>query len=152
MKRTVIFTTVILLAAGIAYLAFAAEHPGEMMSKEAAEKPMMEKQGMMMGQNMMGQGMMGMCPMCQNMMKMMGKDGMMGRGMMGMGMGMCPVHTMMGQCMMSREIVATEDGGVIVMAGNKLLKYDKNLEFVKEVELKIDMQATQSKMQQMMKE
>ena len=84
--------------------------------------------------------------------EMMGK-GMMGQGMMGQGMmGMCPMASMMGQCMMQKEMVAVEDGGVIVMADNKLFKYDKALNLVKEVELKIDTKAMQEKMQQMMKE
>ena len=67
-------------------------------------------------------------------------------------MGMCPMHTMMCHGMMQKELVATGDGGVVVMADNKLFKYDKELNLVKEVELKIDTQAMQSKMQQMMKE
>lgn len=41
---------------------------------------------------------------------------------------------MMGKCSM----VATTDGGVVVMCCNKLLKYDKNLELKKEVEMKTD--------------
>jgi hypothetical protein len=42
---------------------------------------------------------------------------------------------MMGM-MMKKEMVASSDGGVIVLSGNKLLKYDKNLKLVKEVEIK----------------
>lgn len=44
----------------------------------------------------------------------------------------CP---MMG---MGKEMVATSDGGIIVLAGGKLYKYDKDLNLKKEVELKID--------------
>ncbi len=41
-------------------------------------------------------------------------------------------------CMnMPVNIVATSDGGVVVVLGNKLSKYDSNLNFVKEVELKM---------------
>jgi hypothetical protein len=47
-----------------------------------------------------------------------------GKGMMGM--------------MKPSSIVASNDGGVIVMTGNKLQKYDKNLNLVKEVEIKVD--------------
>jgi hypothetical protein len=65
---------------------------------------------------------------------------------------MCPMHMMMCQGMMQKDIVATSDGGAIVMVDNKLLKYDKNLNLVKEVELKIDMKAMQDKMMQMMKD
>lgn len=38
---------------------------------------------------------------------------------------------------MPLNIVATSDGGVVVVLGNKLSKYDSNLNFVKEVELKM---------------
>ena len=40
--------------------------------------------------------------------------------------------------MMNKTMVATNDGGVIVMAGPKLMKYDKDLNLVKEVEIKVD--------------
>ena len=42
---------------------------------------------------------------------------------------------MMMKDMMGKEIVASGDGGVIVLVGNKLLKYDKDLNLVKEVRL-----------------
>jgi hypothetical protein len=124
MKRTMIATMVILLVAGITYFVFAADQPGGMM-----DKGMMAKQAMMDGNDMMHKGMMG---------KMMPQ--------------MCPMHTMMAQGMMHKEIVATSDGGVVVMYDNKLLKYDKDVNFVKEVDLKIDAKAMQEKMQQMMKD
>lgn len=78
---------------------------------------------------------------------MMGK-GMMGKGMMMKGgmMGMCPMHGMM---MGKGGMVATPEGGVIVMAGNKLYKYDKDLNLVKEAEVKMDMAATQRMMSEM---
>lgn len=88
--------------------------------------------------------------------KMMGKEmmpkPMMGKGMPGACPMMCPMHTMMAKCMMHKEMVATEEGGVIVMMGNKLMKYDKDLNMVKEVEMQIDMEAIQKKMQEMQKE
>jgi hypothetical protein len=122
MKRTLIAAMVILLAAGVTYFAYAAD-------------PMMKGKGMMDGNDMMMQ------------------KGMMGQGMMGKTMPMmCPMHTMMCQGMMKKEIVATSDGGVIVMADNKLFKYDKDVNLIKEVELKIDMKAMQDKMMQMMKD
>lgn len=46
----------------------------------------------------------------------------------------------MGMMIDKGEMVATQDGGVIVMAGNKLLKYDKDLKLVKEVYVKTDME------------
>jgi len=72
------------------------------------------------------------------------KPGIMGQGMMGQGMmgqGMIDKGKMMemGKKMMSKSVVATSDGGVVVLIGNKLQKYDKNLELKKEVEIKVDM-------------
>lgn len=79
---------------------------------------------------------------------MEGKDGMMGmmgKGMMdGKMMGMCPMM----KSMMERSVVATSDGGVVVVMGNKLTKYDKDLNVVKEIEQKMDMEG----MQKMMKD
>ena len=49
------------------------------------------------------------------------------------GGGMMPQKGMMQG--MEKSIVASNDGGVIVLAGHKLYKYDKNLNLVKEVEL-----------------
>lgn len=61
---------------------------------------------------------------------MMGGDGKMG----GRGWRMAKMGGMMG----ARTMVASEDGGVIILAGNKLMKYDKDLNLVKEVEIKIE--------------
>jgi hypothetical protein len=61
---------------------------------------------------------------------------------------MCPA---MCKSMMSKSIVATEDGGVSVMAGCKLIKYDKDLNKVKEVPIEMDMETMRTKMQSMMK-
>src|SRR5512135_3503646 len=67
--------------------------------------------------------------------------GMMGGHKMGdkMGKGMMMHNPMMMKMMMPKQMVASNDGGVIVMAGNKLYKYDKNLNLVKETEIKLDM-------------
>lgn len=65
------------------------------------------------------------------------KKKMAGKGMMGHGM------------MAKSGMVATPDGGVIVMAGNKLYKYDKNLNLVKEAEVKVDVEGMQKMMAQM---
>jgi hypothetical protein len=51
--------------------------------------------------------------------------------------------------MMERSVVATSDGGVVVVMGNKLTKYDKDLNVVKEVELKMDMEGMQKMMENM---
>jgi len=56
------------------------------------------------------------------------------RGMKGM------FHRGKGKCdcpMMKASMVVAQDGGVIVLLGNKLSKYDADLNFVKEVEIKL---------------
>lgn len=72
---------------------------------------------------------------------------MMGGGMMdsGKGDGMGSMGTMMG---MMNRLVATSDGGVVVMIGNKLYKYDKNLNLLKEAEIKVDFRGMQRMMEQ----
>ena len=74
--------------------------------------------------------------------KMMKGGGMMGRGGM---MQMCPMHKMM-ESMAVPTLVATKDGGVVVMLGGKLYKYDRNLNLKHEVELKIGMADMQKMM------
>lgn len=84
--------------------------------------------------------------------------GMMGRGMMGRGMMqqgteggmMCPMCGMMMGGMMQKTMAATDDGGVIVAFGDKLIKYDSDLNKVKEVPLELDMNQMHQKMMQMM--
>jgi hypothetical protein len=56
-----------------------------------------------------------------------GKGGMMGNGMMMKCMGMMQ--------QMHSNMVATPDGGVIVSSGGKLIKYDNQLNVVKQVDL-----------------
>ncbi len=68
---------------------------------------------------------------------MMGKGMMMGKPMMS--------HGMMGK----GNMVATQDGGVVVMMGHKLYKYDKDLNLVKEAEVKIDMEGMKKAMAEM---
>jgi hypothetical protein len=61
---------------------------------------------------------------------------------------MCPMcHMMMGKSM-----VATTDGGVVVMIGNKLMKFDKDLNLVKEIKLKMDFEGMEKPMVQPVKE
>ena len=59
----------------------------------------------------------------------------------GMGCPMC--HMNKGMMMEGKKLVATQDGGAILMMGNKLIKYDSQLNIVKEVEIKMDMEAMQ---------
>ena len=80
---------------------------------------------------------------------MMGKaehKQMMHKGMKGMMK--CPFHMTMMKGMMEKKIVETSDGGVVVMTCDKLYKYDKDLNLVKEVELKAveDMKEKMGKM------
>jgi hypothetical protein len=75
--------------------------------------------------------------------------GMMGKAKIGHGMmAMCPNHGMM---MGKGGMVASQDGGVIVMTGNKLYKYDKDLNLIKEAEVKMDMEGMQKMMTEMKK-
>jgi len=66
-------------------------------------------------------------------------------GMGGM-KGPCPMCCMKMKGMMEKEMVATEDGSVVVLAGNKLMKYDKDLELKKETQIKCDMKEACEKM------
>jgi hypothetical protein len=124
MKRIWMITAI--LSVLILSVVFAEDKAGT-KTTEKASMQMSEKKdsGMACCQGMMDKGMMG-----QGMMK----KGMMSQGMMG--------------SMLEKKLVATQDGGVVVWVGNKLIKYDKDLKLVKEVELKVDM----PKMQQKMKE
>ena len=47
------------------------------------------------------------------------------------------------KCMSDKSLVATSDGGVVVLVGQKLIKFDKDLNIVKEVEIKIDIEGMQ---------
>ena len=53
-------------------------------------------------------------------------------------MAMCPMNGMMTGPMTVKSIAATGDGGIFVMAGNKLIRYEKDLNLVKETEVKTD--------------
>ena len=62
---------------------------------------------------------------------------------------MCPRHCMMMMKKMSKSMVATSDGGVVVMSGNRLLKYNKDLELKKEVKIKADSECMEGKAAEM---
>ena len=66
------------------------------------------------------------------------------------GMG-CPMCNMREEMMESKKLVATQDGGAILMIGNKLIKYDASMNVAKEVEIKIDMEAMKNMMDEMKK-
>ena len=65
--------------------------------------------------------------------KEMGKGMMMRKGRQMCPMPSCPVCKMMCRSAMKKALVATSDGGVILMAGCKLIKFDKDLNKVKEI-------------------
>lgn len=57
--------------------------------------------------------------------------------------------------MMPKSMVSSNDGGVIILSGNKLMKYDKDLNLVKEVEIKgggMEMKFDPSQMKDMMQQ
>ena len=66
--------------------------------------------------------------------------------------GMCPLHMALAKSLTNTQIVPGDDGEVIVMAGHKLMKYDKDLELIKAVELDIDIEAARKKMEQIMED
>lgn len=76
------------------------------------------------------------------------------RGMMGNNAMMPMMREMMTQNMMQsmaqEGLVATSDGGLVVLAAGKLMKYDGSLNLVKEVDLKVDYENMQQRMQRMM--
>ncbi len=93
-----------------------------------AEPGMMEEEPMFPEPAMMEEG--PMPPMAEKMGRMHKGMPMAGKGMMCAMCGNCP---MMGKASM----IATDDGGVIVLSGNKLMKYDGDLNLVKEVDIKM---------------
>jgi hypothetical protein len=60
-------------------------------------------------------------------------------------MGMPGMEKMCRSMMGKAQMVATDEGGVIVLAGNKLMKYDADLNLVKEVEVKMPMPSMMGK-------
>ena len=68
------------------------------------------------------------------------KEEMPGMSMDKPGMPMMPGMGKMCPPMMEKtQMVATDEGGVFVLAGNKLMKYDADLNLVKEAEVKMPM-------------
>ena len=74
-----------------------------------------------------------------------GMDGMMGGGTSG---GMMDGMSCSECAMMHTAVAATNDGGVIVAAAGKLIRYDAALKKVSEVDIDIDWNAASQKMQQ----
>jgi len=92
------------------------------------------------GMNQPGMNQPGMAP---------GEDQGMKKGRMGLmpPMGCPKMHEMM-----NRTVVATSDGGVVVVIGDRIIKYDKDLNVVKEAEIKMDAGAMHKKMLEMKKD
>ena len=74
-----------------------------------------------------------------------GNGGMMGGGIGG---GMMDNTSCSGCAMMHTAVAATSDGGVIVAAAGKLIKYNAALKKVNEVDIDVDWNAANQKMQQ----
>ena len=108
------------------------EHPG--MAMTSSDSPAMSQGGMS-------------CPMMQGMDKD-AKAGMMQK-MKKMG-NMQDMQKCRMECMLNGTMVATSDGGVVVLIGNKLTKYDKNLNMVKQTEIMLE-PADMKKMMEEMK-
>jgi len=66
----------------------------------------------------------------------------------GMDAGMMGDMSCSGCAMMQTAIAATSDGGVVVAAGGKLIKYDATFKKVAEADIDIDWDALHKKMQQ----
>jgi hypothetical protein len=138
MKKYMIVAVVAVTVVAASYVAFARQD-GNMPGRRGA----MMGRGMMEDGNMPG-GRMGERGMME------GRRGMMARRMAMMHM--CDTHRMVAEAMARQNLVPTSDGGVIVMAGGKLAKYDANLNLVKETDIKVDYNALEQKMDAMMEE
>jgi hypothetical protein len=111
-RMAIVLAVVFLAAAPLVYGQQAGKAPAPAAGQDAGQCQMPMPQGMGLGDS--------------------GRAGMKGMGpMMQPGMG----RMMVGQ----RTMISSGDGGVIVMVGNRLLKYDRNLNLKKEVMIKMDM-------------
>ena len=129
MKRLATGTFLIGIAVIVTTGAVVAQHGGMMKGKHGDDEGKSCMHGRMMHGKMMQGSMMG---------KMRGHD------MNGM---------MMGR-MMQKKVIPTEDGGVVVMMGNKLVKYNRNLKKKGEATIKMseeDMEQMMKNMQKMRK-
>ncbi len=62
----------------------------------------------------------------------------------------CCMHGPMMAGMTQKALASTSDGGVFVLCGNKLMKFDAELKLGKQIEVPMDEQAMCQKMEQMM--
>jgi hypothetical protein len=119
MKKTIILLTIAAVVGAGSYIVLAQGQMGGMMGNR---RGMMDSNDMMMRREMMRQ------------------QGMMNRGWMGMEM----MPGMMG----GSALVATKDGDIVVLMGNELFKYDKDLNLIKKVEVNFDWENWQKMMMQ----
>lgn len=49
----------------------------------------------------------------------------------------CPLRLVMAESELQNQITTNEDGGIIVLAGSRLLKYDKDLNLLRKVDLDV---------------
>jgi hypothetical protein len=146
MKRIMVVAILSVICAAGSYVAWAQQDsngPGRrdnrMMGQGGVPSRGMGQDGNAPG---MGGGMMGRGGM------MAGRRGMMA-GRMAM-MRMCDTHRMLAESMGRRALVSTSDGGVIAMIGSRLMKYDKDLNLVKEADMKLDYASIEQQMQRLM--
>jgi hypothetical protein len=50
----------------------------------------------------------------------------------------CPVRQQMAQYELQNQMVTNADGGIIILAGSRLLKYDRDLNLLRRVDLDVD--------------
>ena len=62
----------------------------------------------------------------------------------------CALHCSMASALMHKAVASTPEGGALVLAGNKLMRYDANLTLTKTIEIKVDEEAYQTRIQAMM--
>jgi len=132
MKKLALATLVI---SGIIFLGF---NTAEAESHHKKDKKMSEKCGMkgMHGKMMEKKGDMH----CKMMKDHMSKKGMEGKSGM-----------MMGGMMQKKQVVPTKDGGVVVVIGNKLYKYNKKLEKIGETTVEMSEEDMEKRMKHMKK-
>jgi hypothetical protein len=116
MKKTIIFTFVILFVAVSSYFVFAKEHSAQTDQQYADNGAVNNQQN---GKYTTDIAMAARPP--------------------------CPLHSALTQSMMQIQMTAPVNGGIIILVGNRLLKYDYDLNLVKETEVPINLEETQNK-------
>jgi hypothetical protein len=132
MKKTIIFTFVILFVAVSSYFVFAKEHSAQTdvnsntAIKQDANSGAVNKQQSCKYTTDIAMAVRPPCPMCQ-------------------------LHSALTQSMMQIQMAAPVNGGIIVLVGNRLLKYDYDLNLVRETEVPINLEETQKQIEEITK-